>query len=76
MKFLSKRDRQMKNLRSQQRKVEDYQQRIKRSSRNLPLIKNLIKEEESESMRCKLMARYAHVESLIEHYQRKIESNQ
>lgn len=75
MKFLSKHDRQMKNLRSQQRKVEDYQQRIKRSSRNLPLIKNLIKEEESESMRRKLMARYAHVESLIEHYQRKIERN-
>lgn len=75
MKFLSKRDRQMKNLRSQQRKVEDYQQRIKRSSRNLPLIKNLIREEESESMRRKLMARYAHVESLIEHYQRKIERN-
>ena len=75
MKILSKHDRQMKNLHFQQRKIEDYQQRIKRSSRNLPLIKNLIREEESESMRRKLMARYAHVESLIEHYQRKIERN-
>ena len=75
MKYLSKYDRQMKHLRSQQRKVVEYNRRITNVQNRINNYKGNLKKEDSEYRRSVLRKRMHHCDSLIEHYQLKIERN-
>ena len=75
MKYLSKNDRQMKHLRSQQRKVVEYNRRITNIQNRINNYKCNLKKEDSEYRRSVLRKRLYHCESLIEHFQLKIERN-
>ena len=75
MKYLTKYDRQMKHLRSQQRKVVEYNRRITNVQNRINTYKGNLKKEDSEYRRSVLRKRMYHCESLIEHFQNKIERN-
>lgn len=75
MKYLSKNDRQMKHLRSQQRKVVEYNRRITNIQNRINNYKCNLKKEDSEYRRSVLRKRLYHCESLIEYFQNKIERN-
>ena len=73
MKYLTKYDRQMKHIRSQQRKVAEYNRRITNVQNRINNYKGNLKKEDSEYRRSVLRKRMYHCESLIEHFQHKIE---